>query len=180
MRRTRRPRSPAPRPPTHPAPAGAVPRPGFRRAAQNAGLDYDSSRAGAELSLLPTHAPRCPRRRRASCCPHLASPGAAGGSHAAARAPGLALRAMAAAPRGGAGAQRRQKPSGHESLGLAARLQVSTRALLCNTPPEEREPRAPRKSGRAHKQSHVASGPGGRAKRRRLFRQQSPAASGRG
>lgn len=131
--------------------------------------------------------PSCPPTPRgdpdaslASCSLHLASPGAAGGLHAATRAPGLALLAMALRP--GAGRERRGDRSrgGHGSLGLAARLQVSTRALLCNTQPEEREPRAPGQTGRAHKQSHVASGPGGRAKSRLLFRQQSTAASGRG
>lgn len=44
----------------------------------------------------------------------------------------------------------------------------------------EREPRAPRKTRRAHKQSHVASGRrGGRAKSRRLFRQQRDGAAAR-
>nr|XP_002759296.2 F-box only protein 32 [Callithrix jacchus] len=62
---------------------------------------------------------------------------------------------------------------GGKGPGLAAPLQVSTRAVV--QPGGEREPR---KTSRAHKQSHVASGPGGRAKNRRLFRQQRAAAGG--
>lgn len=61
--------------------------------------------------------------------------------------------------------QRWQETEGQRDM----RLQVSTDSRLCNW-----EPRAPRKTRRAHKQSHVASRPGegGRAKSRLLFRQQ--------
>lgn len=62
---------------------------------------------------------------------------------------------------------------GHAASSFHGRKVVQLRA--------EREPRAPRKTRRAHKQSHVASGRGGRgrAKSRRLFRQQRDGAAAR-
>ena len=61
---------------------------------------------------------------------------------------------------------------GHAASSFHGRKVVQLRA--------EREPRAPRKTRRAYKQSHVASGRrGGRAKSRRLFRQQRDGAAAR-
>lgn len=96
----------------------------------------------------------------ASFSQHFASPGATGGWDAASGAPGLALGAVAAAPgeRGGS-AERTEAEGQREPQTRSGASSFHPRAVVQQ--PEEREPRAPRKTSRAHKQSHVASGPGG-------------------
>lgn len=100
-----------------------------------------------------------PQASRASSSLHLARPRAAEGRCAVSRAPGLALPAAAAALAGGEGARGAR---GGGAVGAPIRSAASSfhqRAVVQQ--PEEQEPRAPRKTSRAHKQSHVASRLGG-------------------
>ncbi|KAG8515527.1 F-box only protein 32 [Galemys pyrenaicus] len=122
---------------------------------------------GRERGSAPTRASRQgPRHRLGLLLPHLANPRAAGGSRAASPARGQrALPGAAAEPGGrgeraaGPGAQGQREPR-------PRRAASSFHQPAVVQPRGEREPPAPGKTSRAHKQSHVASGPGeGRAQR---------------
>lgn len=79
----------------------------------------------------------------------------------------------------GTGRERRgRERRGSGSPGLAARLQVSTRARLCNSQQSRSRGRLGKQAERINKATWP--GAGGRAKSRRLFRQQRAAARGPG
>lgn len=141
-----------------PAPGGAVlPRPPFSKGCCDCGTRCDSSGLGGGYPSSPPPPRNDPDAARASFL-HLTSPGAAGRG-AASQAPGPALPGAVAAPwgrgvgAGGPGPEGRREPRpGSTASSFHRRVVVQQ--------PEEREPRAPRKTSRAHKQSHVGSGGG--------------------
>lgn len=151
----------------------------FPKGCCDCGTRCDGSGLGGRANPSSPPPPRSDPDAAPASFLHLASPAAAGGRGAASREPGRALPAAAAAAPWGRGAGAGGlEPSGGGSPGLAARLQVSTGAWLCNRQRSGSRGRLGKQAEPINKATWARAG--GRARSRRLFRQQRAGASGPG